>query len=176
MRLRRVFWALGIAVILWLVFGQDVEGQPLPDSTAEKVGQFAARYPNEVVFCWGPEGLHLPPTSAAGRMRVSADCPPETRVHIHTHPRALLSHDGLKATYWRLEFYRKRGHDPAGPRDLCYLSDMDVQTLLRQPFKWAMVVVTPTVYCWWERDDLLHSHPIQRYNDPPEGQVSWPHD
>lgn len=170
------FVTLLLASAAWMCSTLPVRGQaPVPEKKLQNTaGRFANLYPNEVVFCWKQGNMDLAKTTAASRMNVAATCPEETTVHIHTHPRALLEHRGLRATFWRLEYFRAQGHDPRGPRDLCYLSNMDVKSLVREGrYDWMVVVVTPSVYCWWSRTQLLSTHPVERYNYPPEGQTSW---
>lgn len=166
-----LFTALLFVAVAWT--GASGQNRPFPAEWPAEIGVFADRYPNEMVFCGTRDsGLILPETKLADETRVSAVCPSGTRVHFHTHPSSLLNARGLQASYWRLEFFKIRGRDPVRARDLCYLSGTDVQSLLGK-YDTVAVVVTPDVYCWWSNTDMLRIQPVQRYNYPPDNQVSW---
>lgn len=174
---------LGAFAALWPARAQ--EPLPVSDSLLDEVGRWAERYPNEVVVCMTGDAWHLPETRSASPTHAdpSVDCPLGTKVIWHSHPLKTLQTGDFRG-----RFLVHNGRAPQGPRDGCFLSEVDVRTIrdarkvkredlegspIQFETPWAIVQVTEEIYCWWSPGQIDAIDPVERYNWPPEGQVSW---
>lgn len=146
------------------------EAPPMSPAMMEKLGTFAANYPNEIGFCVEEGSFHIPYVEQAIKsgMRVKEYCPKGTDVWWHSHPQRMLFNGRFKVWYERLQ-----GRPPDSVRDLCYLSRTDVETAKERNAEHFVVGVNQDIWCWWTAEQVEEIEYPDAINHPPEGQVSW---
>lgn len=141
---------------------------PISKEVQHVLDEFSSSYPNEVAVCLTGKdsinGWYLPNIKQAFQRQINVDkCDFGTLAHWHSHPKVLLNNG-----HWRVFFYRETGRAPESTKDLCYLSNQDVNKLREQEtVKYAIVGVDKGLYCWWTMEQLNAAGDFKE-------QILWP--